>query len=303
MTERVTSVPLEMGLYVLRYVQAPTSSEAPHVFVRPSPGSEDAVSVISPPGERQGLIPAPGACVVVRAERAGALQVTIRSAASAGGTEAELRLETLSGEVGSGGVAQSGVAYGASAQPVPSLSAPRLDVLGHVSRRGDVRVADEQWIAGPASPAPIEGLAIQLVGDAAGLSLEYQVQIGGPGGAWSPWVAGGYAGTKGQARPLLGARLRLVGARASQFQIEAEALFLGATARRLKGQAIEALSGSGVDPLVGLKLLVVPAGPVARAPIEASIPAPQRMATTQPSAPVPAARAGRVRVFRSSGLR
>ncbi|MCJ2017986.1 hypothetical protein MKK84_11200 [Methylobacterium sp. E-065] len=303
MTERVTSVPLETGLYVLRYVQAPTSSGAPHVFVRPSPGSDDVVSVISPPGERQGLMPAPGACVVVRAERAGGLQVTIRSVAAAGGTEAELRLETLSGEVQSGGVAQSDVGRVAPAQPAPSLPVPRLDVLGHVSRRGDVRVVDDQWIAGPASPAPIEGLAIQLVGDAAGLSLEYQVQIGGPGGAWSPWMASGYAGTKGQARPLLGVRLRLVGARASQFQIEAEALFLGATAQRLKGQAIEALSGSGVDPMVGLKLLVIPAAPAVRAPIEAQRSAQQRLTATQPAAPVPAARAGRVRVFRSSGLR
>lgn len=300
MTERVTSVPLETGLYVLRYVQAPTSSGAPHVFVRPSPGSEDAVSVISPPGERQGLIPAPGACVVVRAERPGSLQVTIRSAAAAGGTEAELRLETLSGEARSGGVAQDKVAHGASVPPPPSLPAPHLDVLGHVSRRGDVRVAHDQWLAGPDSPAPIEGLELHIAEHGDGLGLEYQVQIGGPGGAWTPWTAGGFAGTRGQARSLLGARLRLVGPRASQFQLVAEALFLGATVMRLKGQSLDVVSGSGVDPLVGLKLVVTSAAPAVRAPA----PAPQQRSGASPAASTQSApRAGRVRVFRSAGLR
>lgn len=300
MTERVTSVPLETGLYVLRYVQAPTSSGAPHVFVRPSPGSEDAVSVISPPGERQGLIPAPGACVVVRAERAGSLQVTICSAAAAGGTEAELRLETLSGAARSGGVAQSGVARSASAQPTSSLPTPRLDVLGHVSRRGDVRVADDQWVAGPDSPAPIEGLELRIAEHGDGLGLEYQVQIGGSGGAWTPWTAGDFAGTRGQARSLLGARLRLIGPRAAQFQLVAEALFLGATVMRLKGQSLDVASGSGVDPLVGLKLLVTSAAPAVRAPA----PAPQQRPGASPAASTQSApRAGRVRVFRSAGLR
>ena len=296
MTERVTSVPLEAGLYVLRYVQTSSSSEAQHVFVRPSPGSEDVVTVVSPPGERPGLIPAPGGCVVVRAEQTGSLHVTIHSRSARGSTEAELRLESLVGGVRSDEFVRQN---GASA--LPSMLTPKLDVLGHVSRRGDLRASDGRWIAGPDSPAPIEGLAIQLVGEASGLTLEYQVQVGGPGGAWSPWMTSGYAGTRGQARPLLGVRLRLVGAQATRFQIDAEALFLGASVRRLTGHTVEAVSGSGVDPLVGLKLLLSAAPLTARDPVQA--PAPQPLNATQPNPPLPAARTERVRVFRSAGLR
>ncbi|MCJ2133993.1 hypothetical protein MKK69_07925 [Methylobacterium sp. J-026] len=291
MAERVTSVPLETGLYVLRYVQAPTAHGAPHVFVRPSPGSEDVVEVISPPGERPGSISAPGGCVVVRAERASSLHVTISSALASGGAEAELRLESLAGAARPGASVQ-GTAQPSVQPPTVAPPAPRLDVMGHVSRRGDVRVGDGRWVAGPESPAPIEGLEVGLLDRTSGLALEYQVQVGGPGGAWTPWMTGGFAGTRGQARALLGARLRLVGARASQFQIDAEALFLGATVMRLKGQAIEVISGSGVDPLVGLKLLVAAANPV-----------PQRSADAPAASPQSAARAGRVRVFRSADLR
>lgn len=295
MAERVTSVPLERGLYVLRYVQAPSAHGAPHVFVRPSPGGEDVVEVISPPGEQAGLIAGPGGCVVVRAERASGLHITINSSLASGGAEAELRLESLAGGVAVQGVPMPSAAPLAAPQPTP-----RLDVMGHVSRRGDVRVGDGRWVAGPDSPAPIEGLEIGLIDRTAGIAVEYQVQIGGPGGAWTPWMTLGFAGTRGQARSLLAARLRLVGARASEFHIEAEALFLGATVMRLKGQAIEVISGSGVDPLVGLKLSVAAASPPA---VRSADPIPQRPAVSSADNPKPAPRAGRVRVFRSAGLR
>lgn len=289
MAERVTSVPLEMGLYVLRYVQASSAYGAPHVFVRPSPGSEGVVSVISPPGSEPGSIPAPGGCVVVRAERSSSLHITIHSRQANGGTDAELRLESLGGER-----EENEFAQGAMLPPATQVSTPRLEVVGHVSRRGDVKVEEGRWVAGPDSPAPIEGLEMRVGGQVGGLALEYQVQIGGPGGAWTAWMTGGYAGTRGQSRPLLGARVRLVGPSASQFQIEAEALFLGATVKRHKGQAIEMISGSGVDPLVGLKFTVnSPASAV-------SAPALPHSSTSPNADPT---FVGRVRVFRSAGLR
>lgn len=294
MAERVTSVPLEVGLYVLRYVQTQVSAGAPQVFVRPSPGCERFVTVVTPPREQSGSIPAPGGCVVIRAEQAGSLHITLRSVGT-GSTEAELRLESLSGET----VAQPAAASFAGAAPTmqSTESLPKLELMGHVSRRGDVRVSDGRWVAGPQSPAPIEGLEARFLGEASGLTLEYQVCVGGRGSAWTPWTKTGFAGSRGQHRPLTGARFRLVGPRAGAFQLEAEALFLGAAVFQAKGQTIEVMSGSGIDPLVGLKIALNATQTVSRPQTN------HQASQVQPSNAAAEPKAGRVRVFRSSGHR
>lgn len=301
MAERVASVPLEAGLFVLRYVQALSSYGAPHVFVRPSPGNDGVVTVLSAPGERMGSISAPGGCVLVRAEQASSLHVTITSTTTAGGTEAELRLEPLLGNAERIESHQP-ASNNALAHPRPILGAlPSLALTGHVSRRGDVRADGGVWVAGPDSPAPIEGLEIVILGQAPDVGIEYQVQIGGSGGGWTQWMRGGFAGTRGQARPLLGVRIRLTGASASQFHIEAEGLFLGASVKRLKGQLVEIISESGVDPMVGLKLALTKAiqeiQPTS-APLQQ-----QRAPGNSNNDPVQPSRSGRVRVFRSAGMR
>jgi len=302
MAERVTSVPLEVGLYVLRYVQSRVTAGAPQVFVRASPGSERIVSVVTPPGEQAGSIPAPGGCVVVRAEQSASLHITIRSSRASDETDAELRLESLSGPTASRPTLQAPVyapapAYAPAPSPALDRAVPKVEIVGHVSRRGDVRVSDGRWIAGPDSPAPIEGLELRLLDSAPDLAVEYQVLIGGQGGAWTSWMAQGYAGTKGQFRPLTAARVRLVGAAAAQFQLEAEALFLGASISKLKGQSLEIKSASSVDPLVGLKIVLNASNSGAGSEKNQTVP------KTSASNAAPASQPGRVRVFRSAGLR
>jgi hypothetical protein len=108
-------------------------------------------------------------------------------------------------------------------------------------------------------------------------------------------MSGDYAGTRGQARPLLGIRLRLSGGAAQSVTLSAEALFLGATVETARGDVIELISGAGVDPLVGLKIAFVP---VPSSAVQGkSNPAQSRQ--VQQAEP----RTGRVRVFRASGLR
>lgn len=300
MAERVASVPLEAGLFVLRYVQALSSYGAPHVFVRPSPGSEGVVTVLSAPGDRAGSISAPGGCVVVRAERASSLHVTITSTITGGGTEAELRLESLLGDAVRGDETATNFYEAPGSQQQVLNPPPSIALLGHVSRRGDVRVGGGIWVAGPDSPAPVEGLEIAVVGQAAGLGVEYQVQVGG--GSWTRWMRGEFAGTRGQARPLLGLRMRLTGGSATQFQIEAEALFLGASVKRVTGQLVEVISNSGVDPMVGLKVALI--GPIhENRPIQPQTPSRVKLPAASAANPIPPARPGRVRVFRSAGIR
>ncbi len=186
-----------------------------------------------------GVIDGPGGCVVVRAERPGQLEVTVQSPRESDVAELRLDLLVRAGDVR--GVSQVEVA---TAQP---SAAARLQVVGHVSRRGDVGAADGVWIAGPDAPAPIEGLTAVIVGAGADLRLEYQVQAGGVSTEWL--AAGQYAGTKGGARPLVAIRLRLSGRDASRYVLSAQALFLGAMVQTAQGQQIELTSASKIDRL------------------------------------------------------
>ena len=83
-----------------------------------------------------------------------------------------------------------------------------LELLAHVARMGDIHVPAGQWIAGPESPAQIEGLAVKWRDRPRDLDLKYAVRVGG--GTSSLMRANGdgsFVGTRGQARPLTGSSL------------------------------------------------------------------------------------------------
>ncbi|WP_177302925.1 hypothetical protein [Methylobacterium sp. 174MFSha1.1] len=156
-------------------------------------------------------------------------------------------------------------------------------------------MAEGVWIAGPDAPAPIEGVAVRVGDTRSDLRLEYQVLVGGANGGWTAWTTGDYAGTKGQARPLLGIRMRLSGGAARAVTLAVDALFLGATVEAARGDHVELLSGAGVDPLVGLKIALVPVP-------SGTDPGKNSLVQSRPAQQAES-RAGRVRVFRASGLR
>jgi hypothetical protein len=168
------------------------------------------------------------------------------------------------------------------ANSVPSVGVDGgIRVLGHLSRRGDVVVGPGEWLAGPTSPLPIEGLEIR--GAPSGAGLEYQVLAGGRGGQWSPWVsAGQFAGSRGRSRPLMGVRMRLQGGEGLVLRLQV--LFLGAPVVSRAGRAIEAAGLSSGDPLVGLSVALDEGRPqtVSRA--------------------VPSVSSSSVRVFRAGGF-
>jgi hypothetical protein len=131
-----------------------------------------------------------------------------------------------------------------------------LVVMGHVGYRGDVEVGAGDWIAGPESPSPIEGVEIRSPQSSA-VQIETQVLIGSRPPQWSNWVSpGSFAGTRGRRLPLAGVRFRLRGSEADQHELIADALFLGSPIMIKRGREIEAVSSAGVDPLVGLRLVL-----------------------------------------------
>jgi hypothetical protein len=205
-----------------------------------------------------GFLSFPGECVVVRAQRAGELIISIMRQSVGASMDAVFRLEAVSG------VERAGAAVALEASS-PSAVAPsftgdvKFSLLAHVSRRGDVDVAAGEWVAGPNAPAVIEGLEIRGSTNP-GVGLELQPQVATTPPRWLDWVSPGkFAGTRGRGLALAGIRVRLVGAEASRFVLSAEALFLGSAVQGKRGQEIELVGSPGGDPLVGLRLDVVAA--------------------------------------------
>jgi hypothetical protein len=237
--ERMSALSVTRGLHVFRYVSF-DGAGAPAVakFLIPDNG----MSIVDMPGREGGRLIAPGDCLIVRAERAGEARVGLRRGSPDGALEASFRLDVI-------------VRCEEAVAPVavaPS-SGPPISFLAHVARHGDVAFAQNVWVGGPEAPAAIEGLQI-LADKAAPLSI--QVLVGSRPPRWSDWVgAGQYAGSKGYGLPLLGLRLRLEGEAPGQ-EIAAEALFLGALVASQRGRTVEFLSGSGADPLVGVKIAI-----------------------------------------------
>jgi hypothetical protein len=277
---------------------------------------------------------------VIVATGAGTLDVFVHPRYAGGPTDSNLALERL----GPKGAAASPAAMAVPVQQSspslpaspagggmrssiqPAASAPALArLLLHVSRRGDVVGQPGEWVAGPAAPAPIEGLQIDLA-PSSPFRLEYQVLLAGFSEGWSAWMpAGTFAGTRGRARPLNGVRFRLASSGSDRYEIDAEALYLGASIDRKTGVELEFVAPSPRDALVGLRFALTRAQPefavAAMAPVAAgfagSAPAgapsfaggvnassssPAFAAAQNPSA-ASNSDGGRIKVFRAAGVR
>lgn len=291
--ESATTTSVGRGLYLLRYVSGAVSGRSPVAIVRPAPGSEPFIEVISAPGVVSGFLARPGDCLVVRAEQPGSLSVKLIRQSSGESIDASLRLEPIAAVEASFAPAPA-----RAAEPAPSRREAeggiQLRLCGHVARRGDVEVSAAQWVAGPGAPAAIEGIEIRGAFPA-GVRIETQALVATNPPRWLDWAsAGAFAGTRGRAMPLAGLRLRLGGEAASRYVLRADALFLGSAIVTKRGREVE-LVGSGVaDPLVGFRLDIEPASPVF------ADSAPPLSAGAANSAVTEQQAASRVRVFRAS---
>ena len=142
--------------------------------------------------------------------------------------------------------------------PLPELNASGFGFVCHVARKGDVGSAGGGWVGGPGAPSVIEGIALHWNAPP-GLELEYQVLASGAEDRWSAWVAAGvYAGTRGRGLPIVGLRVRIAGNSSKRFRLLGEAIFLGLPPVVEAGDRLDLTGCAGVDPLVGLRLDLLP---------------------------------------------
>jgi len=261
----VSSLYVERGLTVVRYLSSPASADWPTAEVIAPSELRGKVQLVPAPGVRPGFLEGPGACCVVVAETPTVLRVSLSPARLGGSLDAVVKVETLdSGRPASVSELPERAPAAASVFTQRDSARDGRDngateygpaIVAHIARRGDVQVAPGEWVAGPAAPAAIEGLELQPSDRLP--QVEVQVLLFGQQRKWTNWVAPGtFVGTRGQSRPLVGIRCRLSPYERERWTLAAEANFLGAARLAREGAEIELVGPFADDPLVGFRLKI-----------------------------------------------
>ena len=238
---------VDRGLFLIRYESADDMSAPPRLVISQEGWAPADLELVLPPDAEDPILWSPGASIVVRAARAGRIAVAVVPARSQGSTAAKVKLMSLSEDpLGS--------------RPAQSLNLSEIRILGHLSGIGDVRVACNDWLGGPATPRRIEGFALEIPDLPSSVRLRYSARIGGGQPTTTALVnAGNFIGTRGRALPLLGLTLEMSGPGAPRYSLTSSALFLGSPIMRLSGQRIVLAGPTGREPLVGLQLSITEA--------------------------------------------
>ena len=278
-------VEVKKGLFILRYASAEDEIRPPKVIISSEPASEKNIDFVLHPDNSEAILWQPGSCLVVRATAPGRLVVNVKPLDENGSAAATVRIEPLI----QGKAVREPRARISADVPRNSRDLNDFRVLAHIASIGDVGARAEQWLAGPTAPSRIEGLSIEWPGKPDDLDIRYSVKTARAqavsGQIMQP---GGFAGTRGKALPLVGVMMELSGPGAINYQLVAEAIFLGSPTIRSTGKRVLLSGPTGREPLVGLRLSV------------------QEVNVERPSEPrltpiLPARASSRVRVFRSSG--
>jgi len=244
---------MKRGLFLVRYAAAADENEPPKITLAPDHESRDALQLIAPPGETETALWRPGACLVLRAISPGSLIVEVEPLSGSRSASSTVRVEPLS------------VGRLTAEENTTPLKAP-LDLagfalIGHVAGRGDVRVKADEWLAGPAAPARIEGIGIDWRSKPAGVRIRYSVSTAKPQTISQRLLNDGeFAGTRGKALPLTAVAFEVNGDAAPELQLAVEAIFLGSPTSRAVGRRISLTGPTGREPLVGLKVTAENAG-------------------------------------------
>lgn len=291
-THRVTR-----GLFILRYVASNAGNSATNPAAAPSikVSSHNAndVELIAWPGASSNELLGPGDGLILRASRDATIALEVIPSRAGGSVDAELHLEPVS-RLAHGGFNRSSNVSSPVERTSPQIEVSGIEILAHVSRRGDIVIPAGDWICGPEYPMAIEGLEIRWPNRPRGLEITTSVSVSKNGLRNLPAVlTGSFAGTRGRATPITGIELSLAGERAEDFVLRSEALFLGSVVQTKRGRSISLRGPSGREPLVGLRLSIdgVSTGDAAQAVSVASI---QELPKSRSNWSA----GGRVRVFR-----
>jgi hypothetical protein len=238
----------EPGLYAIDII-APHSAPSDMGFRLPSIRVEAVPATAMRPG-RANIVSSAEAgwmwrgdepvLVLVMGGRAGAVMTIYR--ADDGSPPPEIRVRHVQTSLRDGGDPNSPApalaANGSMAPHVenPTMSADAapgsgpemapLKVLAHISRVGDLSGVGGAWVGRPGAGHSVEGFTLTPTDEIASEDIEYQAILGNN---WNtPWFhAGEFCGSRGLMLPLLGFRVRLLGAASDEYECTYSGHFLG----------------------------------------------------------------------------
>lgn len=283
MTQR-KEVAIDRGLYVVRYSKADDAARPPSVRVSLAPADAAKAALVFHPDSQNAILNEPGSCMIVRSAEPVSLVIEVRPFAAGGSIAAAVQVEPLP-------FSRSRTSAPQWAADAAVFTLGDFRITAHVAGIGDVSVAANDWIAGPAAPSRIEGIQVDWPSKPADLDIRYAVKLARPSAAPNRLVEiGSFAGTRGRAMPLTGVVFEMSGAASAPYVFAIEAAFLGSPPVRINGKRAVLSGPTGREPLVGLRVNVVteqPAGDPPELP-----PLPTRT-------PPRGSGSGRVRVYRS----
>ncbi|QCI66232.1 hypothetical protein [Phreatobacter stygius] len=293
------------GIVIVRYAASKGGRAAPSLVLTVPRGSGAELIDLTERAEQ--TLAKPGAATVVRAQRDTTISLEVVPSQIGGSLDAEVHIERMTAAI-----TQPDDRRPPAAPVVVSSDAiADLQVLAHVSRRGDILVGSGEWICGPQVPMSIEGIEIRL----GRLAPDLDIMVSGSARSKLPVnfpvsSSGTFIGSRGRAAPLTTLTFSLIGRAASAFQLSVDALFLAAPVVSRLGNSIELSGPTGNEPLVGLRLALRAIGQSG-----VQVPSIRPVAVPPPklvtgganqgdvSGTIAAGSAGRVRVFRASRLR
>jgi hypothetical protein len=259
---RVSGHIMTLGTGLFCIFHAPGSAIAapqsglPGVRVSPAPGQLARAGVDISTFSNDGWLSGRDDAALVRVAQ-GPADILVTVYQSAGGTDAPPRLQVVQLSNVAGAQTQDAPAAPRGPQAeAPAAGAGKPDVVAHVQRMGDIVGHLGAWVGERGSQRWVEGFAIVPQGDLSNDDIEYQAVLGR--GWLSPWSKGGeFCGSRGMALPILGLRVRLVGAAAEAFECNYSATFTDGTAvgPMPAGEAAEAES---LAPLEAFQITVRP---------------------------------------------
>jgi hypothetical protein len=249
-------IDVQAGVFLVRYALAEEVSAYPAIKVSIPPENEKDVSLVlhDKDDSRDITLWQPGSSVALKVKRAAQISIEVVPLQVDASTNATIKIDALSqGEKAHHVLGQ------AAGHAKQDLNLPGFRLHGHVAGRGDLEVLADEWLAGPAMPARIEGVAIYWPNKPRNIELRYSAIGPRANAATTPVVTlGNFAGTRGRALPVLGFHLELAGAGASTAQLAVEALFLGTPIISAVGDRLTLSGPSGLEPLIGLKINIEP---------------------------------------------
>lgn len=258
---------IEPGLWIIRYFDCGGATAPPAVMLNPAPIGKGSLDFFPGEGVTRNTLTKPGDCIIARVK--GEAASLLVSELHPKGQQAQVKLRIDKVDTSFAGSAVKAPVSQRATQPLATAlnqlnnvaaaaSAERslaIKLVGHIERRGDV-VVHNDWLGSPASTQRIEGFAISCEGLPEGVSLGYSCRSNQQG-APQVALAGNFVGTRRQAKPITAVAFNLGGSKSADFMLAGQVAFAGQAPLAIVGGK-ELRGPSGQEPLVGLRLNVVP---------------------------------------------